>query len=140
MESIYFFNENIRFTLKDKKKIRSWIRTTVLEYHFVTGDINFVFCDDDYLSNINVKYLKHNTLTDIITFSLSNNKDILSGDIYISIPRVKENAEKFKVAFENELHRVIIHGILHLIGFNDSTQKEKSEIRKREDLCLSMLG
>ena len=140
MESICFFSEDIRFNLRNRIKIRAWIRRMCRENNFVAGEVNFVFCDDDYLSNINLKYLKHKTLTDIITFSNDSRQGVISGDIFISIQRVRENAVKFNVEFENELHRVMIHGILHLIGFRDSTKEEKSEIRKREDLCLSLLG
>jgi rRNA maturation RNase YbeY len=139
-ETIHFFNENTIFTLRKKKLLRIWICAVIHAEKKVAGEINFIFCDDDYLTRINTKYLKHRTLTDIITFSLSEEERIISGDVFISIPRVRENAAKFKTTFVNELHRVMIHGILHLLGHDDATKKEKEKIHKSEDLCLEMLA
>jgi len=111
----------------------------VHEGDYRAGKISFIFCDDPFLSEINVKYLKHKSLTDIITFSYHQGTNLISGDIYISVPRVMENAIKFKQTFEDELHRVIIHGVLHLMGHEDSTKMLKEEMRKKEDLCLAKL-
>jgi probable rRNA maturation factor len=137
--SIHFFTENIQFKLRDKKILRKWICAVSLAENKKAGEISFVFCDDDFLSEINIKYLKHNTLTDIITFPFSEKDDVVSGDIYISLPRVRENALKFKDGFDNELHRVMIHGILHLLGFRDTLKREKLEMRNMEDSCLALL-
>ena len=98
------------------------------------GEINYVFCSDKFLLGLNKKFLKHNTLTDIITFQYTSKK--LSGEIFISIPRVKENAKKYKTPFENELYRVMIHGSLHLCGFKDKTTAQKKKIREKEDYYL----
>ena len=101
-------------------------------------NLSFVFCDDEYLKKINLKYLDHDYYTDVITFDYST-ADGLAGDVFISIDRVKENANNFKVSFNEELFRVIIHGVLHLCGFNDKTKKEIKEIRKKEDHFLSLI-
>jgi rRNA maturation RNase YbeY len=100
--------------------------------------LNYIFCSDLYLLKINQEYLKHDTLTDIITFDYSQ-KSNLEGEVYISIERVKENSEIFKRPFAEELHRVIIHGLLHLIGYADKSDAEKAQMRKKEEACLSLL-
>lgn len=101
--------------------------------------ISYIFCSDDFLLKLNQEYLKHNTLTDILTFSLSNSSLDIVAEIYISIERVSENAEKLSIPFLEELHRVMIHGILHLCGYHDHTKEEKVEMRKKEDYYLSLL-
>jgi len=136
---IRFFTEDISFTLRDKKKLRKWIQVVIGNEKKLPGSLNFIFCSDEYLYKLNVQYLNHNTLTDIITFDMSENSDEISGEIYISIDRVKENAKKFKVPSYKELHRVIIHGILHLSGYDDKTSKEVLIMRAKEDKCLSLL-
>ena len=110
------FNYETEFKLIMKTKITSWISDTIVNEAFKEGDINYIFCGDDYLLDINVKYLKHNALTDIISFDYSLGKK-LSGDIFISVDRVKDNSVKYEVNFDDELHRVIIHGILHFAHF-----------------------
>ena len=100
-------------------------------------DLSFIFCDDMELLNKNSKYLNHDTLTDILTFDYSENNNI-SGDIYISIDRVKENAKTYKVTFENELDRVMIHGVLHLLGYKDKSKKDQKAMREKEDFYLSL--
>jgi rRNA maturation RNase YbeY len=120
-----------------KTKITSWISDTIVNEAFKEGDINFIFCGDDYLLDINVKYLKHNALTDIISFDYSLGKK-LSGDIFISVDRVKDNSVKYEVNFDDELHRVIIHGILHFCGYKDKTKEDKRLMRKKEDYYLSL--
>jgi len=119
--------------------LRKWIGVVIGNENKLPGDLNFIFCSDDYLYKLNIEYLNHDTLTDIITFDLSEIEDEISGEIYISIERVKENSGKFNVSFYEELHRVIIHGILHLAGYNDKTPDEVSLMRKKEDYCLSLL-
>jgi rRNA maturation RNase YbeY len=120
-----------------KTKITSWISDTIVNEAFKEGDINFIFCGDDYLLDINVKYLKHSELTDIISFDYSLGKK-LSGDIFISVDRVKDNSVKYEVNFDDELHRVIIHGILHFCGYKDKTKEDKRLMRKKEDYYLSL--
>ena len=134
---IRFFNEDIVFTLGSKRKLRDWIVTCAMNRGLKTGEINFVFCSDSFLLELNNKYLKHNTLTDILTFPDGDNKDIIGGDIYISVLRVRENAVELGELFEDEIHRVMIHGVLHLCGFKDKTKLEKEEMRLMEDLCLA---
>ena len=134
---IRFFSQNIQFSLTKKSAVKKLIFALFRKEKKKTGEINFIFCNDRFLYSLNKKFLKHNTLTDIITFQYP--KKTLSAEIYISIPRVRENAKKFKVGFENELSRVMIHGALHLCGYKDKTAKQKKEIRKKEDYYLSCL-
>ena len=136
---INFFNENITYILRSKDTLRQWILNTIEEEGKVAGDLNFIFCDDIFLSNLNFKYLKHKSLTDILTFSFEDESGHLCGDIFISIPRVKENAREFKQKLADELHRVMIHGVLHLIGYNDSSKQEKTMMREKENFYLSIL-
>jgi len=131
------FNYETEFELTTKSKIATWISRSIVNESFKEGDINYIFCDDYYLLEINVKHLKHNTLTDIISFDYSLGK-ILSGDIFISIDRVRENSLKYEVSFDEELQRVIIHGILHFCGYKDKTKEDKRLMRKKEDYYLSL--
>jgi len=134
-----FFNENITIVLSNKRILRKWISEAIEREGKEAGDINFIFCNDDYLLELNFKYLKHNTLTDILTFSLDDEDGILCGDIYISLPRVKENAIKFNQKLQDEVHRIMIHGILHLAGYKDKTKREKFVMRIKEDYYLELL-
>jgi rRNA maturation RNase YbeY len=136
---INFFNESISYTVARKGTLRKWILSTVEMEGKVAGDMNFILCNEEYLSELNYRYLKHKTLTDILTFPFDDDRGWVCGDIYISQPRVKENAEKFKVRMEDELHRVMIHGVLHLLGYHDSSKTEKAEMRKKEDYYLELL-
>ncbi|MDO9186149.1 MAG: rRNA maturation RNase YbeY [Bacteroidia bacterium] len=133
--------ESIKFTLKNKTLLKQWIKEVIEKKKRKAGEITFVFCNDDYLLNINKQYLNHDTFTDIITFDYSkeDSKQPISGDIFISIERVEENALKYSKTFENELHRVIIHGVLHLLGYTDKTKIAKEEMTKQENLCLKVL-
>lgn len=133
--------ENVKFTLKNKTLLKQWIKEVIEKKKRKAGEITFVFCNDNYLLNINKQYLNHDTFTDIITFDYSkeDSKQPISGDIFISIERVKENALKYSKTFENELHRVIIHGVLHLLGYTDKTKIAKEEMTKQENLCLKIL-
>lgn len=135
---IYFHTEDIRFNLKNKTVLKNWVSSTITRTKNKAGEISFVFCTDEYLLKINREYLDHDTYTDIITFDYST-KELISGDILISIDRIKENAENFSKSFEEELHRVIIHGVLHLLGYKDKTKAEKEEMTKQEDMCLKGL-
>lgn len=126
------FHTETEFTLDNQDQYSSWIETSIIKMEKEVGDINYIFCDDAYLLKINQEYLNHDTYTDIISFDYTD-KNRLSGDIFISIDRVKENAKKFKVLFEVELRRVLIHGILHYAGYKDKTDKEKKEMREQEN-------
>lgn len=125
------------FDIADKSKLKKWIIKVVEKEGSAIAELNFIFCDDDYLLEKNKTFLKHNTLTDIITFDYSE-KNTLTGDVYISIERVKENSQNYGVPYENELHRVIIHGVLHLLGYKDKNEKQQKEMREKEDFYLSL--
>ena len=126
------FNSETSFTIKNQKKLVKWIGDVISSEGFQVGEINYIFCDDSYLNKINQEFLNHDTFTDIISFDYTLGKEV-GGDIFISIERVLENAEKFNEVFENELHRVMIHGILHFMGYKDKTKKEKTLMRTKED-------
>lgn len=134
---ILFHKHQIQFSFRNATHIRSWIISAIKKEKRKPGTINFIFCTDKYLLTLNKKYLRHNTLTDIITFDFSE-KNLISGDIYISINRIKENAVMFKTSFNDEINRVIIHGILHLCGYTDKTKSKKKEMKIREDYYLSL--
>ncbi|WP_304065338.1 rRNA maturation RNase YbeY [Pedobacter glucosidilyticus] len=134
---INFFEEDIVHHLKQKNAVRSWINATIEEEKHQLQELNFIFCSDNYLLNINKQYLNHDTFTDIITFDHSEVKGIIYGDIFISIDRVKENAKTFKVAVSDELHRIIIHGTLHLLGYPDKKKEEKAKMTEMEDFYLA---
>ncbi len=139
MCEINFFNENISYVIRKKKALRNWISKTIEMEGRVAGSLNFILCDDDYLSAMNLKYLKHKSLTDILTFPTDEESGLLCGDIFISLTRVRENAILFDQRIEEELHRVMIHGIMHLIGYRDSSKREKEFMRRKEDFYLSVL-
>jgi rRNA maturation RNase YbeY len=132
---ISFHNQTIAFTLKNKLKLKQWIKFISEKEKHAVGTINYVFCNDDELLEINLKHLNHNTLTDIITFDYREG-NVIHSDIFISIERVKENAAKFNVTFEDELHRVLIHGILHLCGYKDKSKIDSELMRKKENWAL----
>lgn len=138
---IHFQTENIKLKLQNKTILKQWIRSVIEKKKRKSGEITFIFCSDEYLININKQYLHHDNYTDIITFDYSeeDSKQPISGDIIISIERVKENAAKYSKSFENELQRVIIHGVLHLLGYTDKSKKAKEEMTRQEDLCLKSL-
>jgi probable rRNA maturation factor len=138
MGAVRFFSEVPGFKLNNQRKTAEWIKKVLLMEEKTLSSINVIFCSDAYLSEINQQYLKHDTYTDIITFDLSLTQDAIEGEIYISIDRVKENAQAFGSDFDTELCRVIIHGVLHLSGYNDKTSREKSAMRKKEDASLSL--
>lgn len=131
------FNYLGSFELDNEREISSWIQFLLDEEDRELGEVSYIFCDDEYLADINVKYLNHNTLTDIISFDYSLGK-VISGDIYISTERVKENAEERGIDFRDEIHRVMAHGILHYIGYKDKTGTEKKLMRSKEDYYLSL--
>lgn len=140
MSGVRFFNDDIKFVLPKKRILAAWIKDVISKEGYNLGEINYVFCTDEALLQINQQYLQHDTFTDIITFDQSEEEGIVSSDIYISLDRVKENAKLHSVSFHQELHRVLIHGILHLIGYTDKTTQDKSKMRQKEDTCLSLLN
>lgn len=139
MDSISFFNEDISFDLPEETKIMKWIADVASSEGFSIEEINYIFCSDEYLLQVNKEYLEHDYYTDIITFDNSDKQKVIVSDIFISVDRVEENARDLKVDFLQELHRVMIHGILHLLGYQDKTSDDKTLMRKKEDTCLSLL-
>lgn len=155
---INIFTQDIKFTLKNKTAVRAWLTTVAKKEGATIEELNYIFCSDNYLLELNKKHLNHNTLTDIITFdnSVHSPQSIvhsqkaynpklqttdyglptLSGDIFISIERVKENAKQYNVPFENELHRVMVHGLLHLLGYKDKKPADKARMTGKEDFYL----
>jgi|ERR1043166_8382405 rRNA maturation RNase YbeY len=129
------FNSDIGFTLKSARRHREWISKIIRTLKKREGEIVFQFTSDEELGKLNVEYLRHNSFTDILTFDYSENKT-LSGDILISVDRVKENAIKFRTGFDEELRRVMIHGVLHLAGYRDKTKKEIEEMRMMEKKAI----
>jgi len=125
------------FNLDDEPQISDWVRFTLDSEGKELGELNYIFCDDEYLQKINVKTLKHNTLTDIISFDYTQGI-VVSGDVYISYERVKENSEELNISFKDELHRVMIHGVLHYCGYKDKLQEDKLKMRAKEDYYLSL--
>lgn len=132
------FNAENDFKLSNEEIISSWIIKVLEGEGFVVGDINYVFCDDAYLHKLNVQFLNHDTLTDIISFDDTVGTTV-SGDIFISTERVKENAETYNVSLEEELYRVMIHGILHFMGYKDKTEEESNDMRNAENQALKLL-
>ena len=139
LSSINFHSEDVDFHLINEKKTIKWIKDSIKNENKIVGEISYIFCSDEYLHKMNLEYLNHDTFTDIITFDYTE-KNNVSGDIFISIDRVKENAVKFKTIFENELSRVIIHGVLHLIGYKDKSIQDKEQMRSKEDFYLTLLS
>lgn len=136
--SVQFFTLENQFKLSQKRLFTRWVKDVISSYSFSCGTISFIFTGNEKILAINQQFLGHNYYTDIITFNY-NQRHSISGDIYISIDTVRSNANIYKVTFEEELHRVMIHGILHLIGFNDKSKNEKLSMRQQEDLNLGML-
>jgi len=135
---IEFFSEDIDFSLKDPEQVSDWIASVIDQHGQELSSLTYIFCSDDYLHKMNVEYLAHDTLTDIITFNNADEEGIIEGDVFISIDRVRNNASDANTAFDDELHRVIIHGVLHLLGFKDKSEQEAALMRKEEDSSLSL--
>ncbi len=131
------FNYEIEFQLQNEEQFNAWISKVILSENKNEGEINYIFCDDDYLLKINIEHLQHDFYTDIISFDYSIGNEI-NGDIFISIDRVKENAQDFNVSFDDELKRVIIHGILHYCGYKDKSHKDEMLMRQKEDEKTAM--
>ena len=132
------FNYETDFKLKDETTISNWISKTIQSENCKEGELNYIFCNDEYLHKLNVKFLDHDTLTDIISFDYSVGKE-LHGDIYISVERVADNAKDFQVAIDDELKRVMIHGVLHYCGYKDKTEDDTKLMRFKEDYYLNLL-
>ncbi|RCW93588.1 rRNA maturation RNase YbeY [Winogradskyella arenosi] len=130
------FNYETAFSLEQADQISDWISKTITEENCNEGEINYIFCSDDYLHQLNVDFLDHDTLTDVISFDYSLGKE-LHGDIYISVDRVKDNAEDFKVSFKDEINRVMVHGVLHYCGYKDKTEADEKVMRSKEDWYLA---
>ena len=133
------FNYENDFVLPFEERTQKWISSVISDEGFKEGEINYIFCDDDYLHKINVEFLNHDTLTDIISFDYTVGK-IVQGDIFISTERVTDNSKDFNTSFDDELHRVIVHGILHFCGYKDKSEEEARLMRSKEDNYLSMLN
>lgn len=136
---MFFFSEGVKFDLKEKRKVRHWIKQSIDLERNKLGMLNFIFTSDDILYELNHQYLGHSTLTDIITFDMSDNKNRIEGDVYISIDRAKENAKLYNEPFDREVRRLMIHGVLHLSGYKDKTKAEKAEMKAKEEYYLSLL-
>lgn len=137
-QPIRFFTEDISFILKQKSAIRNWIDLTIRSESYRLKELNFIFCSDAYLLEMNQGYLNHDTFTDIITFDNSEEEGRIIGDIFISVERVRENAITFGVSETNELHRVMIHGVLHLLGYADKGKEKKAQMTDKENQYLSL--
>ena len=133
------FSFQTNYPLKSRTKIKQWIKQVIETKGKKTGNITYIFCDDEYLLEVNKKYLQHDYYTDVITFDYVEN-DLISGDIFISTDRVRENALAFGSSETEELHRVIIHGALHLLGLKDKSEKEASQMRQAENEALKLLN
>jgi len=133
------WNYETSFKLKDENIVENWIERVLLEGGFEMGEVNYIFCDDAYLLRLNVEFLQHDTLTDIISFDNSLGK-LIGGDIFISVERVADNAIEYKVTFEEEIQRVMIHGVLHYMGFKDKSDSDKSKMRIAENEALLLLN
>lgn len=138
LRNIAFFSEDTDYTLKEKAKIREWINLAIQGEGFKRiSDLNFIFCSDEYLLEINKQYLNHDTYTDIVTFDSSEEEEVIAGDVFISIDRIRDNSSKFKVSERDELHRVIIHGVMHLCGYHDKNKADKELMTAKENEYLS---
>jgi probable rRNA maturation factor len=133
------FNYEVDFQLHSEAQVNKWLSEVIKSESFKEGEINYVFCDDEYLLKLNVEFLKHDTLTDILSFDYSLGKE-LHGDIFISIERVKENAEDFNVGFETELKRVMVHGMLHYCGYKDKSEEEERVMREKENHYINLFA
>jgi rRNA maturation RNase YbeY len=131
------FNYESDFTLENEVQIATWLSAVIVSENKTVGDINYIFCDDDYLHKINLEYLNHDTLTDVISFDYTMGNEI-SGDVFVSIERVIDNAKDYNVSFEEELNRVLVHGMLHYCGYKDKEAEEELLMRRKEEEKLKM--
>jgi probable rRNA maturation factor len=138
MPAINFFAEDTNYVLKNKLALKRWIKDTIGAEGFRLDELNFILCSDAYLLQINQQYLNHDTYTDIVTFDNSEKQGRITGDIFISVERTQENARLFNVTSETELHRVIIHGVLHLLGYKDKKPADKEQMTAKENEYLTL--
>jgi probable rRNA maturation factor len=137
MPAIRFFEEDVSYKIKNKLALRQWVAETVKAEGYKLNELSYILCSDEYLLQINRQYLNHDTYTDIITFDNSTGNKGVFGDIFISIDRIRENALKLNIAEADELHRVIIHGVLHLLGYKDKNPADKKKMTLKEDFYLN---
>lgn len=138
IHSVHFYFEKVDFTLRDRGELKSFIYSLIVKEKKNLNNLNYIFCSDKALLEINRKYLDHNFYTDVITFDLSSSPNEILADIYVSVDRIKENAKSLKLSLKEELHRVMFHGLLHLCGYNDKTEAQKRLMRKKEDFYLNL--
>lgn len=136
--AIRYFSEDTNFTIQHPRTTARWLKSVASHEKVELGEINFIFCSDAYLADLNREYLSHDYYTDILTFDNMSGDEPISGDIYISVDRVRDNAAGFGVSFDEELHRVMVHGILHLIGYSDKSMTKRKVMKKKEDAYLSL--
>ncbi|WP_281616187.1 rRNA maturation RNase YbeY [Flammeovirga sp. SubArs3] len=137
MGEITFFTEDISFDVQHEEQVKEWIQSVIKKFNFELIGVNYILCSDEYLHKINVEYLDHDTYTDIITFDNSEYENEIESDIFVSIDRIKENASTIGTSETDEFHRVLIHGILHLLGFKDKSDEEAKKMRALEDEQLA---
>jgi rRNA maturation RNase YbeY len=135
--SVHFYKEDVRFRLSNKEALTQWILKAIRTEGFRPGSLNIIFCSDRHLRKMNKEYLQHDYNTDIITFDLTEDSSVVNGELYISTDRVQHNGVQYATGFRDELHRVIIHGVLHLCGYSDKSDHKQREMRRREDHFLS---
>lgn len=135
---IQFFNEDVEFKVPNPRKTKLWLKSIIESEGFELNQINYIFCSDEYLLSVNQQYLNHDFYTDIITFDNSDEEQTIEGDIFISIDRIKENAEQLSKVFNEELLRVLVHGVLHLVGYDDHEHKDELLMREKEDFYISL--
>lgn len=138
LECINFFEEDITLPELNIEKVKTWLFNIAKKNSKEIEEINYIFCSDEYLLKVNIEYLDHDYYTDIITFDNSEIEEVIEGDIFISLDRIKDNAKSLNQSFENELLRVLAHGLLHLIGFNDKIDEDQEEMTKQENLALEL--
>lgn len=138
-EAIEFHSEDIDFSLEQADTLRQWVKRIIDQENKILEHISYIFCNDAYLYELNLQYLNHDTLTDIITFQYAK-LPVVEGDIFISINRIRENAAQYEVTFDNELHRVMSHGVLHLCGYGDKKNEEKKRMTEKENGAISLLS
>ena len=137
-KAIKFFLQDVNYRIKGKTILRIWLEKVITLENKKLTDLNYIICSDSFLLELNNKFLKHNTLTDVISFNLSYTDEKIKGEIYISIERIRENAKRYNVKLLDELHRVMVHGLLHLLGYTDLKEEDKLIMRNKEDYYLSL--
>lgn len=139
MKKINFFNQDVPSPIENGTFLITWFLEIIAREDHKADEVNYIFCSDKYLLDLNIKYLSHDYFTDVISFDYSED-NVISGDIFISIDRIKENAEKYKVTFQNELMRIMIHGLLHLLAYDDKTPAQKTAMTAKEDEYLKLFN